>query len=108
MLTHFGICRFNRAPAYPVRWANDALGKLGLWLVDVKHGGTDGADGRGYAIAKGERRSQTGVFQLPGWDLMTTIRDRRSRKNDRCFYKDFIEPSVIQPSPSIPAMQRAA
>lgn len=113
VLTHFGICRFNRTPAYPVRWAGEALAKFGLWLIDVKHGGTDGADGRAYAIAKGEQRSKTGVFQLPGWDLMMTIRDRRSRANDRCRYKDLIQPSVIPSpsasrSPSIKPMQKAA
>jgi hypothetical protein len=111
VLTHFGICRFNRTPAYPVRWANDALAKFGLWLIGQGH------DGRDYAIAKGEKRSKTGVFQLPGWDRMVQIKARRELADRRCAYKDFIEPSASHPpsashqqtpSPSITAMQRAA
>jgi hypothetical protein len=107
VLTHFGICRFSRTPAYPVRWATDALAKFGLWLIGQGH------DGRGYAVAMGEKRSKTGVFQLPGWDRMVQIKARRELADRRSPYKDLIEPSAsLSPSasrsPSIKPMQKAA
>ena len=107
VLTHFGICRFNRVPAQPVRWAGDALAKFGLWLIGQGH------DGRGYAIAKGEKRSKTGVFQLPGWDLMMQIKARRELAARSTPYKALIETAASLPpsasqSPSIKPMQKAA
>ncbi|NVZ11568.1 hypothetical protein HW932_20170 [Allochromatium humboldtianum] len=76
-LSHFGIARLDRVPTYPVRWVNDVLGKLGLYLDCVARRGAGGRKGRTYAIGHKVKVNQDGRLVLPGWNLMCAIRARR-------------------------------
>lgn len=110
-LSHFGIAKFTKKPpAYPVRWAADALKRLGLYLELDKHAGTDGKDGRRYRLAMDAKRGTDGRVKLPGWTLMAEIRDRRaasrSPENDTSAHRTLTPASVIRTQ--TPSTLRAA
>ena len=74
VLSHAGVCQFDRMPKYPVRWLGDALGKFGLALEE-----TGNADsGRGYAVRQDALLSKDGIaMKAPGWQLLREIQTRR-------------------------------
>lgn len=78
VLTHFGLASFNwRTPTYPVRWVNQVLSKLGLYLEQEVRRGADGCEGRSYVMGLDVKYKKDGSLSLPGWNLMTEIRERR-------------------------------
>ena len=100
VLSHAGVCRFDRLPKYPVRWLGDALQKFGLALEE-----TGNADsGRGYAVRQDSRLTKDGLtMKAPGWLLMREILNRRHMADvDQTIYRRHVPVCEVpegQPDP---------
>lgn len=80
-LEHFGLMRFDRKPAQPVRWVGYFLAKLGLALGELHRVGGRGEQVRVYSIRRGHKwdRAQRWLT-APGWDEMCAIYERRAAR----------------------------
>ena len=78
VLEHSGLCRFDRVPKYPVRWAGDALKKFGLALEEHGHG-----EDRRYTIQRAVLNTKDGLtVKAPGWAAMTRCSQMRLERSN--------------------------
>lgn len=89
VLSRAGIAQFRKTPKYAVRWLNEVLAKLGLWLEGSGH------DARCYRLAHDAKRTKAGELLLPGYALMAEVVNRRGLSARRCAYKESIAASAM-------------
>ncbi len=76
VLEHSETARFDRSPAYPVRWLGDALARFGLALEE--HGGH--ADERRYRIAMDRSVRSDETISAAGWHALEAIGQMRKER----------------------------
>ncbi len=78
VLENAGLLRLDKVPRYPVRWAGDFLGRLGLTLEAQGRTGPRGDRERVYCIVMGESWDKAHRWMTsPGWEQMAAIAKRR-------------------------------